>query len=257
MPARRKRMTMSTDGSATPGLYRLLAWSSPAFPVGAFSYSHGLEAAAGDGAVRDRDSLQRWVGAIVLRGGGRVDADILRDAHRAVKNGDDAALVEANRRGVAYRATAELALESGQQGESFVAAWRNAWCAAPHPDPLPAGGERESDAKQRTVEGVFAGENACHAAACGAAAASAGTALEDALVAYLHAFAGNLVSAGMRLGIVGQTDGQRILAALEPEIATAVTGSMSRTPAEFGGATFAADLASMTHETQYTRLFRS
>jgi urease accessory protein len=81
--------------------------------------------------------------------------------------------------------------------------------------------------------------------------------LEDALLAYLQAFAGNLISAGIRLGIVGQTDGQRILAALEPEITAAVAAAVSREPAEFGAATFAADLASMAHETQYTRLFRS
>src|SRR4051794_20311691 len=83
MPARRKRMTTSTDRTASAGLYRLLAWSSPAFPIGAFSYSHGLEAAVESGAIHDRASLQGWVAALVLRGSGRVDADLLRDAYRA------------------------------------------------------------------------------------------------------------------------------------------------------------------------------
>jgi urease accessory protein len=91
----------------------------------------------------------------------------------------------------------------------------------------------------------------------GAVAARAGIALDDALVGYLEAFAGNLVSAGLRLGIVGQTDGQRILAALEPVVARAAVAAMVRDPEDFGSATFAADLASMAHETQYTRLFRS
>ena len=257
MPVRPKHMTTSTDGLRVAGLYRLLAWSSPAFPIGAFSYSHGLEAAVAEGAMRDRHSLQRWVAAIVLRGSGRLDADILRDAYRAAQNGDDAALAMVNRRGLAYRGTSELALESGQQGEAFVAAWRSVWCAAPHPNPLSAGGEKESDAERRAGEGVFAEAGACHAAAFGAAAASAGVALQDTLLAYLQAFAGNLVSAGIRLGVIGQTDGQRILAALESEITVAVTEAMTRTADEFGSATFAADLASMAHETQYTRLFRS
>jgi urease accessory protein len=65
------------------------------------------------------------------------------------------------------------------------------------------------------------------------------------------------MSAGLRLGIVGQNDGQRILAALEPMVAAAVEAAMVRAPEDFGAATFAADLASMAHETQYTRLFRS
>jgi urease accessory protein len=91
----------------------------------------------------------------------------------------------------------------------------------------------------------------------GVAAAEAGIALEDALLGYLHAFAANLMSAGLRLGLIGQTDGQRILAALEPVVAEAVSAAQTRDPADFGSATFAADLASMAHETQYSRLFRS
>src|SRR5205823_6082899 len=114
------------------GLYRLLAWSSPAFPIGAFSYSHGLEATAASGAISDRASLQRWVAAIVLCGSGRIDADILREAYRAAKTGDGPALAEVNSRGLAYRATAELALESAQQGEAFLAAWQSGWID-PHP----------------------------------------------------------------------------------------------------------------------------
>ena len=257
MPAPRTRMSTNADGSGTAGLYRLLAWSSPAFPIGAFSYSHGLEAAAASGAVHDRASLQQWVAALVLCGSGRLDADILRDAYRAAESGDAAVLSEANRRGLAYRATSELSLESTQQGQAFLTAWESAWRDAPHPspNPLPARGARESDVKRRV--GVFAVQPVCHAAAFGAAAATAGIALADALLGYLQAFASNLVSAGLRLGIVGQTDGQRILAALEPEISAAVADAIERTPDDFGAATFAADLASMAHETQYSRLFRS
>src|SRR5947209_4835984 len=148
MPAQRQRMTTSTDATGSAGLYRLLAWSSPSFPTGAFSYSHGLEAAAASGAIHDRTSLQTWVAAIIAQGSGRMDADILREAYRAALAEDAAALDAVNRRGIAYRATAELALESAQQGDAFVAAWQAAW-SAPHPDPLPASGERESAASLR------------------------------------------------------------------------------------------------------------
>ncbi|HML10951.1 MAG TPA: urease accessory UreF family protein [Stellaceae bacterium] len=231
-------MTMSTDAGA---LYRLLAWASPTFPTGAFSYSHGLEAAVADGAVHDRRTLEAWIAATIRHGSGRVDADILRDAWRAAIASDDAALAEANGRGVAYRATAELALESTQQGAAFLVAHDGAW-AAPHP-PMAQRWEREGQV--------------CHAAIFGASAAHAGIRLSDALTAYISAFAANLMSAGLRLGIIGQNDGQRILAALKPAVAAAVAASLARDPEDFGSATFALDLASMAHETLYTRLFRS
>jgi urease accessory protein len=238
-------MTMATE---TVGLYRLLAWSSPAFPTGAFSYSHGLEAAASDGTIHDRATLEAWIMATIAHGSGRIDADILRDAWHGAAAGDDTALAAANRRGCAYRATAELALESGQQGAAFYLAYAAAW-GGPHPNPPPLAGE--GGARNAAGEGV------CHAAAFGAVAARAGVSLPDALTAYLSAFAGNLMSAGLRLGIVGQSDGQRILAALEPVVAAAVASSLARDMQDFGAATFAVDLASMAHETQYSRLFRS
>jgi urease accessory protein len=267
MLARMKTIGTAMNTESNTGLYRLLAWASPAFPTGAFSYSHGLEAAAADGAVQDRATLEAWIAALVIRGSGRIDADILRDAWRAAAASDDAGLAEVNRRGLAYRATAELALESGQQGAAFTAAYNVAW-AAPHPNPLPAGGERERAGATQIPRHVYGeregpspqgweGEGNCHAAAFGAAAARAGISLPETLTAYLQSFAANLMSAGLRLGIVGQTDGQRILAALEPMVAAAVEAAMARGPEDFGAAAFAADLASMAHETQYTRLFRS
>jgi len=245
---------MTVTAPDRPGLYRLLAWLSPAFPTGAFSYSHGLETAAADGSVRDRATLEGWIAAIVLRGSGRIDAAILCDAYRGAATGDRAACDAAHRRGRAYRGTAELALESLQQGIAFEASIRAAW---PAPAPRPAGGKRMSEAQPRMGEGPFPNDGACLAAAFGAAAAAAGIVLDDALLGYLQAFAANLVSAGLRLGLIGQTDGQRILAALEPAIAAAAAAALVRGPGEFGSATFAAELASIAHETQYTRLFRS
>jgi len=227
----------------TSGLYRLLAWASPAFPIGGFSYSHGLEYAAEEGVVRDRATLDRWIAATITYGSGRIDADILRDAWRAAATGDDAALADTHRCGAAYRATAELALESSQQGAAFLAAYEAAWA-----NPSAPAGEGRGGASL---------DAHCHAAVFGAAAARACVALSDALTAYLQAFTANLMSAGLRLGIVGQNDGQRILAALEPVVASAVVASLARDTEDFGAATFAIDLASMAHETQYTRLFRS
>jgi urease accessory protein len=226
-------------GTLEVGLYRLLAWLSPGFPIGAFSYSHGLEAAVESGTVQDRTSLQSRIAALIVHGSGRIDADILRDAHRAAAISDLAALTAANRRGLAYRATAELALESRAQGEAFLATCRAAW------------------SNLFLDEWAATDPSVCYPAAVGAATARSGIPLEQALVAYLQAMAANLVSAGLRLGIIGQTDGQRILAALEPVVTRAAQDAISRDPAEFGAATLAIDLASMAHEIQYTRLFRS
>ena len=236
-------MSMSDPKGSNSGLYRLLAWLSPGFPIGSFAFSHGLEAAAASGAVHDRYSLQLWISAILASGGGRIDADILRDAHRASLAGDIGALTDANRRGVAFRATAETRLETTAQGEAFLATCRAAW-----PNPvLDCWSERISES----------GEAVCYAAAVGAATAPAGIPLDCVLLGYLQALASNLVSAGLRLGIIGQTDGQRILAALEPVIAAAVSAALTRNRASFGSASFAVELASMAHETQYSRLFRS
>jgi urease accessory protein len=232
--------TRTPDGPDITRIYRMLAWFSPGFPIGAFSYSHGLEAAAESGAVRDRATLQHWIEAIVAHGSGRIDADTLRDAHRAATAADAAALTAANRAGVAFRATAETALEATAQGACFLATCRAAW-----PEPF-------LDCWAACSTGAV-----CYAAAVGAATARAGIPLHCAMTAYLQAMAANLVSAGLRLGIIGQTDGQHILAALEPVIGAAAAASLRRSPQCFGTATFAVELASMAHETQYTRLFRS
>jgi urease accessory protein len=224
-------------------LYRLLTWFSPGFPIGAFSYSHGLETAAAGGRVHDRETLQRWIAAILTHGAGRMDADTLRDAHGAASAQDLDALAATNARGLAFRATSEMALETAAQGGAFLSTCRAAW-----PDPVL---ERWGAILSRTGEGV------CHPAAAGAVTACADIPLEYAMTAYLQTMAANLVSAALRLGIVGQTDGQRILAALEPVVASAVASALTRNPSAFGGATLAIELASMAHEIQYSRLFRS
>ena len=224
-------------------LYRALSWFSPGFPIGAFSYSHGLETATASGGVRDRNTLQRWVATILTHGTGRIDADTLREAHRAASTADAEALTAANRRGLAFRATAEMALETTAQGEAFLAVCRAAW-----PEPFL---DRWAASLGET------GETVCLPAAVGATTARAGIPLEQALIGYLHAMAANLVSAGLRLSIVGQTDGQRILAALEQVVGNAAASALTRGACAFGGAALAVDLASMAHETQYSRIFRS
>ena len=152
-------------------LYRLLAWLSPAFPVGAFSFSHGLEAAAESRLVRDRTSLQNWIAAVVVFGTGRIDVDILCDAHRAAAADDIEALTLANRRGAAFRATAEMAVETTAQGAAFLDTCRASW-----PEPF-----------LDRWAGVLKGDPICYAAVIGAATARVGIPLLWAVSAYLQA----------------------------------------------------------------------
>lgn len=229
-------------GADTPAtaLYRLMAWLSPAYPVGAFSYSSGIEWAVEVGDIRDAATLQDWLAVIVATGGGFCDAVFFAHAHRAVAAGDDAALHAVAELAAAFAPTKERHLETTAQGRAFLTATGAAWpCAA-----------------VGRLDAVWDGPVA-YPVAVAAAAAGHGIALAPALTAYLQAVTANLVSAGVRLVPLGQTDGQRVLAALEPVVAEAVTRALGTSLDDVGGAAFRADLASARHETQYTRLFRS
>lgn len=238
-------MAMSTTSAMAEAgvdpLYRLLAWLSPAYPVGAFSYSHGIETAVEEGFVTDRATLVVWLESVIEQGTGLVDGALFAAAWRAVDGADWPTFDAVAERAAAWRGTAEMALESRQQGGSFLSITRVAW---PRPT-LDAGHERTG------------GEMALPVAVALAAAAH-GIALESALAGYLHAFAANLISAAVRTVPLGQTDGQRSLAALEPAVRRAVEAALGATSLdEIGTATPLLDWCSLRHETQYTRLFRS
>jgi urease accessory protein len=225
--------------TAERALFRLMAWLSPSFPVGAYTYSHGLETAVEDGRVHDRATLTAWIDDLLHWGSARNDALLLTAAWQATCAEDRARLAAVRALGAALHATAELRLESTQQGAAFRDAVRRSW---------PAPG----------VE--YLSEDPCPLAypvAVGVTAAAHGLPLRATLHAYLHAFAANLVSAGVRLVPLGQSDGQRSLADLEAAVAITAEFAETGTPDDLGSCSFTADLCSMRHETQYTRLFRS
>jgi len=221
-------------------LYRLMAWLSPAFPVGAFSYSSGLEWAIEAGDIKDAERLQRWLAVVIAEGGGFCDAVFFVHAHAAVLSADDQALRAVAELAAAFAPSKERHLETTAQGRAFFDATRAAWpCAT-------------LDRLAKAWTGALA-----YPVAVGVATAGHGIAVEPALNAYLHAYAANLISAGVRLVPLGQTDGQRLLAALEPIVAATAHRALQTPLDEVGSAAFRADLASLKHETQYTRLFRS
>src|SRR5215470_17456173 len=172
-------------------LYRLLAWLSPAYPIGAFSYSHGVETAVEEGFIMDRGSLVSWLQSVLLQGTAAVDGALFAAAWRAAVDADWPAFDSLAERAAAWRGSSEMALEARQQGGSFLSITRTAW---PH---AALDGAHERLAGELALPVAVALAAACH-----------GIDIEAALQAYLHAFSANLISAAMRSVPLGQSDGQ-------------------------------------------------
>jgi len=225
---------MAATTTSAPGALALFVWLSPAFPVGAYAYSHGLEWAVEAGDVSNAANLLNWLEDLADHGAPRLDVSLFAAAHRAA--GDPARLAEVNELAVALAGSAERRLETTAQGDAFLAAARAAWpCAA-------------LDSLTAPV---------AYPVAVGAAAAGHGVALEEAAPAFALAQFGNLVSAALRLSAVGQTEGQRILARLTPRLAAMAARALLEAPETLGACALRSEIAAMKHETQYSRLFRS
>jgi urease accessory protein len=214
-------------GTAPEAALQILAsWFSPTYPVGAFSYSHGLEWAVAERRITaDRAGLQGWISDLLAYGTGRCDAILLAEAWRA---DDPAQLAEFAE---ALAPTAERHLETMAQGAAFARTTSAVWDIALEPMPYPV--------------------------AVGRAARLLGLPLDPTLTLHVQAFAAGVISAGVRLIPLGQTDGQIVTARLMPLAARVAAEAATATVDDIGGFALQADLASMLHETQYTRLYRS
>jgi urease accessory protein len=230
--------------SAPPRAFlRLQSWLSPAFPNGAYSYSHGLEWAVEARHVDSRSSLVDWLEADLCYGSGRNEAIFFSEAYRCAVGHEQARLAEVAELAAASRGTAEFALESSQQATACLATLRKVW-----PDRFldwlsDILGERQMPPAQAVVVGIRAARESIP--------------LSLALPTFLHGYVANLVNAGMRLIPLGQTDGQHAIAELEPAILLASAKASDATIDDLGSAAIMVDFASIAHETQYTRLFRS
>jgi urease accessory protein len=226
--------------SEAAALYRLMTWLSPSFPVGAFSYSSGIEWAVQAGDIVDAATLRDWLAAMLAQGPGFCDGVFLAHAHRAASSRDDAGLREIAELAAAFAPSRERHLETSAQGRAFVDIARAAW---------------NCDGLDRMVaccDGIT-----IYPVAVGVVSAAHAIPLAPTIQAFLHALTSNWISAGARLIPLGQTDSQRVLASLEPAVVSTTKRALQASLDELGSATFRADLASMRHETQYTRLFRS
>ena len=234
---------LGSDGlneSEAAALYRLMTWLSPAFPVGAFSYSSGIEWAVEAGDIVDAASLRDWLAAMLADGTGFCDGVLLAQAYRAASSPDRAGLREIAELAAAFVPSRERQLETSAQGRAFIEIARSAW---------------DCDGLDQIVaacEGAMV-----YPVAVGLVSAAHAIPLGPTMHAFLHALASNWISAGARLVPLGQTDSQRVLASLEAVVILTGTRALQASLDDLGSATFRADLASMRHETQYTRLFRS
>jgi urease accessory protein len=220
--------------------YRLMTWLSPAFPVGAFSYSSGIEWAVEAGDITDAASLRGWLASMLADGSGFCDGVFLAHTHRAASLRDDATVHDIAELAAALVSSRERALETSAQGRAFMEIARAAW----HCDAL----EQMSSHCEGTI---------VYPVAVGLVSAAHAIPLAATMHAFLHALTSNWISAGARLVPLGQTDSQRLLASLEPVVVATAKRALQAGLDDLGSATFRADLASMRHETQYTRLFRS
>ena len=221
------------ETSQTRALLRLMAWLSPAFPVGGFAWSGGLERAVADGLVKSGEDLGAWLQTVMYHGALWTDAVLLIEAWRGAD--DRARLQELSELGLALAGSAERFTETLSLGKAFIAA------AAAWPD----------EVLHRVPKDVP------YPVAVGAVAAAHGVPVEQALAAYLHAAVSQAVSAGIRLGCCGQTEGVGILAKLEVPIEALTSRAAALTLDDLGSATVQAEIASLRHETQHSRLFRS
>jgi urease accessory protein len=218
----------------------LATWLSPAFPVGAFSYSHGIETAITEGQLRSAEVAGAWIEAVLTAGSGWNDALLLAVAWRAALAGDQARIASVAQLGSAMSPSTERHLEASSLGAAFLKAVQSGW-----PEP-------------RLEQAIAALEGAApYPVAVGLCSGTHGLPLEATLALYLNGFVSTLVSVAVRLVPLGQTAGLGIVASLQPRIADMAARAATSSLDDLGSATMLSDIASMRHETLYSRVFRS
>lgn len=216
----------------------LAVWFSPTFPVGAFAYSHGVEWAHEAGDIQNAADLRDWLGVLLERGAFANDGIVLVEAFRATGRRDRPALADVNDLALALANSTERRLETATQGSAFVKAIRRSWPCD-------------------SLDLLADVEDVAYPVAVALAAAGHRMPLPATLDLFGLGFVSNLVSAAIRLGVVGQSDGQSIIAALLPAVQDVARACEGKTLDDLGASAFRSDLASLRHETQYSRLFRS
>lgn len=225
----------------TPGnLLTLLQLSSPALPIGAYSYSEGIETLATNGTIAARAALLHWLEQELRTGSIRLETAILRWSYEAAAAPDNDQIERWNQWLSALRETAEMRSQSWQMGRSLLRLFADL-------EPELA----------RQFPACTRHEGCNFAIAYSLVAQAWQIPLEAAAIAFLHSWAANLISAAVRAVPLGQTEGQRLLQQLTEPIQTAHAEVAAMEEADLMACNWGASLASMQHETLYSRLFRS
>ena len=227
-----------SPGTETIRLLLLQTWLSPSFPVGSFSYSHGLEYAIDTGVVNDEAGLRSWIADLISIGSGWADAVLLAASWRARNRQDLAAVRDLAELTEALAPSRERHLETVRQGAAFLDAVRAGW-------------------PSRGAAGLLGKGDTPYPVAVGATGAEHGIPLAQLLPAWLNAFASTLISVAVRLVPLGQLAGLRTISILHPQIAQAAQRAAASSLDDLGSATVFSDIVSMRHEQQYSRVFRT
>jgi urease accessory protein len=234
---------MATNTLSNIALLDLMTLLSPSFPVGGYVYSHGIEYAVEEGRIKNEDDLCLWINAALSKGTGRIDGALFKLAWTAVTENKFEELQWAVERSDVMRGTSEMALESSSQGKAFLDTVSQIW---------------KLEKLDNAIEVIGStGRQATYPIAVAVVSAASDIPLRAALLAYFHAFSVNLVSAGIRLVPLGQVAGQRCIEELKSSINDMTETIFLGKIEDLGTAAPIIDWASMKHETQYTRLFRS
>ncbi|MEM6386565.1 MAG: urease accessory protein UreF [Pseudomonadota bacterium] len=203
----------------------LTQWLSPAFPVGAFAFSHGVENAVREGSIRDASGLEDWLNDLLEHGSGKSDVVLLSTAYKS-KDAE-----EVQRLALAFQSSRERVEETSQLGAAFCRTVRDVW--------------------------AIALRDLCYPVAIGRAARLRGMPLEDTAALYAQAFVTNLVSAAIRIVPLGQTEGQAVVAHLQDKCRALGEAATTFTPDDLASSTFLSDVHAMRHETLSPRIFQS
>lgn len=230
-----------------PALMTLAVWLSPAFPIGGFAYSQGLEQAIADGAVGDAETTRNWLETVIRQGAGRADIVLLARAQAAAAAADWDAVADLAALAESLSPSAERHLETMTLGAAFDRAVAAVW-------PSPA-----------TTAAALDGARLAYPIAVGAHAGALGLPPGPLALLFAQNAASTLVSAAVRLVPLGQTNGLRIVEGLRPAITETVADALAAADAAdpedlvdaLAGCAFGADIAAMRHETLQTRIFRT
>lgn len=222
-------------------LIRLLQLSSPALPVGAYTYSQGLEWAVESGTIVDESSTCAWISDLLMYGMGRYEAPLIARLIQVWTDGDLQTLSRLNKEFIATRESSELRAETVQMGYSMTRLAR----------------ELMDPALATLVTRLAEMPEVSFPAAWSGFAASWDIEPQDALTAYLWSWCENQVMAALKAVPLGQASGQRVLLKLTESIPAIAAKALVTPECDWSNLTPAFAISSARHETQYSRLFRS